>query len=526
MSGKSSKRMGQHGDDIQPQQKAPRLLLSGDTHLSGEMLPPEGAVDTATLSAVDGADAMAVASPFDAEPGQDADTSRFPRESCYDPPFTLLEQNRLVQDQKKISREITSEYKFLSNKRLRKQVTVNDFDWCLPTIKAADEALKTYDTNYYFTDGFHMLDRNVSNIENHVPKSVKIRLSEFVPHLKVTNHPLCNIEQKPKRMFQQVENFIEQINALIKKPVTRLSEHKALMGQDLFFHAVYVNATEFFFSRDDVGLIDFVEESAKKIWYCSDVFKSIMLRKAVTAVYTKSMNGEQKSLIPEWLSYLDPEKGKAKPTAPQLQFLGLVSLYQTKTESKVVAFILHSFVIYSDNPKSRHTRLHLMITESRLRCTSVVEKLLQILQIMQFFRTRTPSLKIVGHCASEPDIEAYKNLGFTINDKRVLVKDSVAKLLKFTNRSLWACYGNYLSISAQKNRSTATVDKFGIFLYSTQCHCSFFTCHTKHKQQTHSRFAIIFHFDLLAYHHHEDRRVEACAKKEPATTSWQQLEDR
>jgi hypothetical protein len=107
------------------------------------------------------------------------------------------------------------------------------------------------------------------------------------------------------------------------------------LGQDLFPHLTYVDASEFFCSTEDIGLIDFVHhKSAKKIWHCSDILKSIMLRKAIIAVYTEATKGSNESPIPEWLSsILGSKSQQSNPMTPKLQFLGLVSLYQTKTES-------------------------------------------------------------------------------------------------------------------------------------------------------------------------------------------------
>ena len=111
--------------------------------------------------------------------------------------------------------------------------------------------------------------------------------------------------------------------------------------------------------------------------------------------------------------------------------------------SKVNAFYLRSFVVFSDDTKSAKTRVHLLITESQLHSTSVVERMLQILQLIQLLRVKKESLEIVCQVL-ENNIQAFKNLGFilTIDNQPKLVKDVVIKLLEFTNRTLWAHYGH------------------------------------------------------------------------------------
>ncbi len=78
--------------------------------------------------------------------------------------------------------------------------------------------------------------------------------------------------------------------------------------------------------------------------------------------------------------------------------------------------------------------------------------MLQILQIIQLLRVKKESLEIVSQ-VSKNNIQAFKNLGF-------ILKDLVIKLLEFTNRTLWACYGQYLSIGSMKDKTSETADNF------------------------------------------------------------------
>ena len=72
-----------------------------------------------------------------------------------------------------------------------------------------------------------------------------------------------------------------------------------------------------------------------------------MLRKAVLAAYTEAVDDDD---FPEWYSSLlsaDPTKTKVSGVAKQIQFLGLVSLFNSKCGTKVNAFRMH---FYSTTP--------------------------------------------------------------------------------------------------------------------------------------------------------------------------------
>ena len=75
---------------------------------------------------------------------------------------------------------------------------------------------------------------------------------------------------------------------------------------------------------------------------------------------------ERFSESPDWLS--------SKKIFPSIQFLGIVSLYTNQSGSKVPAFRLHSFVLYSFDNKLKSTVVHLAITERRLITSTALER--------------------------------------------------------------------------------------------------------------------------------------------------------
>ena len=137
-------------------------------------------------------------------------------------------------------------------------------------------------------------------------------------------------------------------------------------------------------------------------------------------------------------------KSKAKDAQP-LQFLGLVSLYQAKSGSKVCAFHIQSFVLYRFLGTLSQTKVDLLLCQSELIHSSVQERLLQILKMMQCeFKNSSSSYILPEVNCSDDWVQAYESLGFhtELLDKsnplrKVFTRKSVIKLSTFTNRIMW-----------------------------------------------------------------------------------------
>ena len=227
-------------------------------------------------------------------------------------------------------------------------------------------------------------------------------------------------------------------------------------GQNIFLYSSKLPANEFIAVDDDVSLIDFVQnDPSKKIWHCSNVKNSDLLAHIVITAYNETTKNHLSARL-AWLEFI--QKSKSLPSSTRdkqkVQFLGLVSLYLNNTGSKVCAFHLHSFVLYRSLQKNVATRVDLMLTQEELIQSSVQERLLQILQIIQNDEKKSTALCIAPDYfeMSHDLILAYKYLGVTqIKDPKspkqvVLTRKSLLRMTVFTNRSLWTCYGHYLSI--------------------------------------------------------------------------------
>ena len=266
------------------------------------------------------------------------------------------------------------------------------------------------------------------------------------------NHQLCFIEQSVNWLVKPVCNLLDRIRSSAKRTHTRSCLHDAHVGKDLFLFAAYCNANDFVCSSDDVELIDFVQDdSAKKIWHCANVLKNEMLRKAIIAAYTSAIQEDDHYGTPEWLSLLNSVRSKGSSIS-QLQFLGLVSLYESRSGNKVNAFRMHCFVLYSWSPRTKTTNVHLILTEQRVTTTSAQERLLQILQMMQADHNESTALTIAPEFLVSLDTKnALLSLGFSMEtspknkDCNVFIRQSIIKISKFTNRVMWGCYGRYLS---------------------------------------------------------------------------------
>ena len=141
------------------------------------------------------------------------------------------------------------------------------------------------------------------------------------------------------------------------------------LGKNLFLYSSHVTASEFVnTATDDVLLIDYVEDDVtKKSWHCSNLRQADMLAQSVTSIYNEIIgDNDWYTSVPDWMKYLQKCTLTKAKDVHQLQFLGLVSLYQTKTGSRVCAFHIHSFVLYRFLEQGSQTKVDLLLCQSEL----------------------------------------------------------------------------------------------------------------------------------------------------------------
>ena len=117
--------------------------------------------------------------------------------------------------------------------------------------------------------------------------------------------------------------------------------------------------------------------------------------------YEQVVGGDSRfKQIPSWKDYLEKKTLPNRKQEQKLQFLGLVSLYTNNTASKVCAFHIHSLVLYRATDGKSPIQVELIMTQEELTLSSIQERLLQIMQLLQFLEkgktsfTFTPSFKL------------------------------------------------------------------------------------------------------------------------------------
>ena len=382
----------------------------------------------------------------------------------YHPPFTIYQ--RFISDDKwQVDSTSTTHHNLFPDTGARRKKEVKDnFEWLQPAIRPADVlvARKAYADNYTFKDGFHTIDKSGSHSKYSIPAQIMSRCTNFTTHTVSMNHPLCNVEQTTFFLTKPVANLFNRIQAAALRTHTRSSLKDASLGQDLFICSAYVTANEFITISDDIELIDLVDgHSSKKIWHCSSLEKSDMLSKSVMDAYysIQETHPDMFTVSPEWLT--------SKKIFPHIQFLGIVSLYTNQSGSKVTAFRLHSFVLYSFDKKSKSTEVHLALTEARLTASSAPERVLQILQMIQGDVVRSTTLTIKPSVTLSDSVEkAYTSLGFsktttaTNVHHNVFTRNAILQLSRFTNRIIWGRYGHYISMQEECSLQDSVLNLF------------------------------------------------------------------
>ncbi len=107
-----------------------------------------------------------------------------------------------------------------------------------------------------------------------------------------------------------------------------------------------------------------------------------MLQQAIIVALNEANGKKDNSKIPTLFIKNEIRNNKNK-TPHKLQFLGLVSFFTAQSSDRVIAFKLHSFVIYDYDKDSFFTNIQALDTETHLYGSLAPDRLLQILQLVQ-----------------------------------------------------------------------------------------------------------------------------------------------
>ena len=373
----------------------------------------------------------------------------------YDLPFTIFDRFIASDCPWTVDKQPSNAQQLFSasGERRRKEVK-DDFEWTRPTPRPADlaAARDAYSSKYSFIDGIQMKDPRMSSCHYRIPSSVAPRYNPET-HSVAISHPLAMVEQDIHWLTKPVGNLLDRIQSSAKRGYTRSTLNDARMGKDLFISSAFCNANDFVCSSDDIELVDFVQhDSAKKVWHCSNLLRSEMLSNAIITAYKAAVDGDTRfNTVPLWLSIIQSTRSQSATMTP-IQFLGFVSLYETKSGNKVAAFRLHTFLLYSWDARTKSTRVHLLLSEHRMTPTSAPERMLQLLQLVQSDHVQSTSIYFVPEFILSDVSDTYTFWGFSkkISSKHkgstVFRRQSVLKLSKFSNRIMWGRNGSNLSM--------------------------------------------------------------------------------
>jgi hypothetical protein len=246
------------------------------------------------------------------------------------------------------------------------------------------DIIQAYESSFSFIDGFIPFDTLISQSKYCIPNALLEKLEDHPSYYCVLDHPLCNIPLDIDWLFKPVSNLVSKNQATQSRHPTRSSIDDAQTGRIIYRHVSYLPASNFVsLLMDDVELIDLVwDDETKRIWHCADIYKSSMLQKSLIVAWNVSTGEKDKSKIPA-LFVKNQSKNIENVSPHKLQFLGFVSLFTAQSSDRVIAFKLHSFVVYDYDEKQKLTNIQALISETNLYGSLVPEQLMQILQLVQ-----------------------------------------------------------------------------------------------------------------------------------------------
>ena len=115
--------------------------------------------------------------------------------------------------------------------------------------------------------------------------------------------------------------------------------------------------------------------------------------------------------------------------------------------------------------------MHLALTETRLTTSTALERVLQILQMVQGDVVRSTALTIAPFFTMSDSVEkAYISLGFskitsqTHDQPTLFFQNAIIKLSRFTNRVMWGRFGQYISMQEECSTENAIPNMYCRFV--------------------------------------------------------------
>jgi len=176
-----------------------------------------------------------------------------------------------------------------------------------------------------------------------------------------------------------------------------------MRGNDIFVGSSQLPAVEFAQKKDDdIELINYVESlgpNTARLWHSSNIPKDGMMWRAITSV----LNNKSRS-TGYGLAFL-------KEHADEVEFLGFVNMYtMANTERTIQAFNVIGMVLFHFS--SNTMELGSLVVARKMRNSSMQERLIQIVQILQLRRHNRAHVQFSIPSSNSEAKYALKSAGF------------------------------------------------------------------------------------------------------------------
>ena len=218
-----------------------------------------------------------------------------------------------------------------------------------------------------------------------------------------------------KKMF---EDLISSVKLLMSSDANNDHLSTISQGRTANSNIVHLEAKKFVSSKlDDVELVDWVSVNEKSsLWHCSDLSKSPLLLSAIELALMKCPYKHS-------ASFLNTKHSNV------LQYIGFVTAHITK--NKLVSFHMHSFCVYVKSENGNRTDIYCLMTGRNFILSNMQERLLQILQMLQYRHTKSWSIKMTNRYLGPNSI--VENSKYLLSDKEEVLISKFSQ----TSSSAW-----------------------------------------------------------------------------------------
>ena len=252
-------------------------------------------------------------------------------------------------------------------------------------------------------------------------------------------HPLSLHTINIQPLVKKVDSFSNSL--LMVRPKTRATSVEKETGNDLFIASTYQPASNFVLpNEDDLELVDYVMKNTEcHLWHCSDLEASGMLCRAVASIL---LSHESSPVSPDWMS----------KNNDSMHFLGFASVYTKKQSQSVLAFTIQSFVLYEFDEQADTTIIRCLFTIHELIRSTMQDRLLQILQILQGIRHKYTKISFTVSKSSnqrQSHLAIAGHMGFHVRSlprEYIATRNHIIPMCATTTRVIWCKYAAAISV--------------------------------------------------------------------------------